>query len=283
MSVTWTGERFVPSLRTETALAHLHRYAFAQSFVEGKRVLDIACGEGYGSRILSRKAASVIGVDIDRDVIEHASRMYGAENIKFLAGSVERIPLEDAAVDVVVSFETIEHTDKHREMLNEIKRVLVPGGALIISSPDKLHYTDETGFKNPYHVKELYREEFLELLQNSFREVSILDQMTLLASALVPRTGVQRFLEYRGNAREITEAPHLSKPHFVVCVCSNQAVNIGEVSLFDGSDIARELQDAHYRAIQQIYASPVYQVGRWVSLPFRLLGRGLKALKVRHA
>src|SRR5690606_3888910 len=84
-----------------------------------------------------------------------------------------------------VSFETSEHHDQHQEMMREIKRVLRPGGLLIISSPDKLYYSDLTGLRNPYHVKELYRDEFEALLREHFAHHLLLGQRVMYASALL--------------------------------------------------------------------------------------------------
>ena len=149
----WTGEQYVPQLGGEIELEHLHRYHWAALFSGGKRVLDIACGEGYGSEILARSATQVIGVDVSQAVV-HASSKYSQTNLEFLVGSCDGIPVSDASVDVVVSFETIEHHDRHQKMMREVKRVLRPDGILIISSPDKYVYSDVSGYKNPFHVRE---------------------------------------------------------------------------------------------------------------------------------
>src|SRR6266566_4861453 len=102
----FTGERFLPSCSGEIAYEHWHRYAFARRFVAGKRVLDAACGEGYGSALLGEAAASVVGVDIDGPTIAHALTRYGnGGGVRFIEGSCTELPLPDASIDVVVSFE----------------------------------------------------------------------------------------------------------------------------------------------------------------------------------
>src|SRR5438874_12503867 len=84
----FTGERFVPGTEGEIAHEHWHRYAFARGLVAGKRVLDVACGEGYGSALLCEVAQSVVGIDIDRTTIAHATQTYpGSENLRFAEGS----------------------------------------------------------------------------------------------------------------------------------------------------------------------------------------------------
>jgi len=82
----FTGERYVPSLRGQIYYEHLHRYAIAARFCGGKRVLDIASGEGYGSALLARTAAEVVGVDIDRRSVDHARATYYAANLRFMCG-----------------------------------------------------------------------------------------------------------------------------------------------------------------------------------------------------
>src|SRR6476646_11769522 len=141
----FTGERYVPGTVGEIAHEHWHRYAFARSFVGGRRVLDVACGEGYGSALLGGVAAHVTGVDIDLRTLAHARAAYaGRANVEFIEGSAAALPLPDASVDVVVSFETIEHLpalDQPR-MLAEFARVLSSDGFLILSSPNRPEYSE---------------------------------------------------------------------------------------------------------------------------------------------
>src|SRR5258706_12690362 len=132
-----TGERLVPSVCNETTMEHLHRYAIAKSFAENKQVLDIACGEGYGSNLLADAAAKVWGVDINAETIRQATNKYKKNNLVFSEGSIENIPCENSSIDLVVCFETIEHIVNHDKLMAEIKRVLKPLGILIASTPDK--------------------------------------------------------------------------------------------------------------------------------------------------
>jgi ubiquinone/menaquinone biosynthesis C-methylase UbiE len=163
--LTFTGERFLPDQAGEMWNEHWHRYHYVRPLVAGKRVLDVACGEGYGSRLLA-------GVDIAKDAIAHARSAYASQvNLAFVEASCTALPLEDASFDAVVSFETIEHISEHDAFLNEIKRVLVPNGLLIISSPNKAEYTDAQNFHNEFHVKELYRDELQTLLASRFKHL----------------------------------------------------------------------------------------------------------------
>ena len=179
-----TGERFIPEFEGDIVAEHYHRYLFARDLVAGKTVLDIACGEGYGSHLMAAVATHVTGVDIDVDSVNHARRCYVRDNLTYREGDCTNIPLPDASVDIVVSFETIEHHDRHQAMLEDIKRVLRPGGLLIISSPDKHEYSDVPGYVNPYHVKELYRDEFTDLLNQHFKHHAMLGQRVVYGSLI---------------------------------------------------------------------------------------------------
>src|SRR5438093_3677742 len=153
-----TGERFLPSCSGEIAYEHWHRYAFARRFVAGKRVLDAACGEGYGTGLLGGVAANVIGIDIDIATIDRARATYGdGKRIRFIASSCTGLPLPSASFDVVVSFETIEHlvAADQLAMLIEFARVLTPDGLLLMSSPNRRLYSDGRNYVNPHHLREL--------------------------------------------------------------------------------------------------------------------------------
>ena len=170
----YTGERMVPEQAEDnTFWEHVFRYRFAAKHVSGKRVLDIACGEGYGTAALGLAgAANVIGVDIDEATCSHARRKYGVETRQ---GDAENIPLADADRDVVVSFETIEHVLHPERFAQECARVLSPGGLLIISTPNRTVYSLRG--ENPYHCRELDRSEFCGILDPYFEGITLYTQM----------------------------------------------------------------------------------------------------------
>jgi SAM-dependent methyltransferase len=181
----FTGERFVPECAREIWYEHWHRYQFASAFAVGKRVLDAACGEGYGSALLARTAASVVGVDIADSAVQHARERYAAQaNLRFEAGDCAALPPPATPYDLIVSFETIEHVAAQDALVAGFARALADDGLLIISSPDKRTYSDETGFRNEYHVRELYRDEFVALLQAHFPVVQVYGQKLLFQSAI---------------------------------------------------------------------------------------------------
>ena len=182
----FTGERFTPECVREIWYEHWHRYAFALPFARGRRVLDAACGEGYGSALLAREASRVVGVDLSPDAVEHARARYGTvANLAFEVGDATALEgHDDASFDLVVSFETLEHVEQQARMLDGFARVLAPGGLLILSSPDKRTYSDATGFRNEHHVRELYREELEALLAPRFPAVRLFGQKLLFQSAI---------------------------------------------------------------------------------------------------
>jgi len=182
----FTGERFTPECVREIAYEHWHRYAFALSLVEGKQVLDAACGEGFGAALLASKAGSVVAIDIDAASIEHAMQRYNLQdNLGFRLDDVTQLDsLPDESFDVIVSFETLEHVMEHDRMLAGFSRLLKDDGILLVSTPDKKNYSDATGVENPHHVRELYFSEFSELLDRHFSAKKIYTQKLLFQSSL---------------------------------------------------------------------------------------------------
>src|SRR5882672_5982496 len=167
------GERFVPGAAVEISYHHWLRYFFALQFAENKRVLDVASGEGYGSAYLASRAAKVDGFDSSAEAVNHAKQVYG-DNPRL------------SSYDLVTAFEVIEHVDEQSQLalLEGIHKVLAPGGVALVSSPDKQLYSDVRLQKNPFHVREMYREEFQKLLERVFPTVQLFEQLTYTGSAL---------------------------------------------------------------------------------------------------
>ncbi len=176
-TLEFTGERFTPENTREIWYEHYHRYALASQMVDGLQVLDAASGEGYGSQLLATKAASVTAVDISDQAIIHARQRYaGTENLEFIQADCCQLDLGDKKFDAIISFETLEHLEEQETMLAGFRRLLKPGGWLLISSPDKAEYSDAKNYSNPWHIKELYRQEFEDLLAKEFPAVSLYGQ-----------------------------------------------------------------------------------------------------------
>ena len=243
-SLPWTGERYLTEIHGSIELEHLHRYLFARQFSLGKRVLDIASGEGYGSALLAQSAANVIGVDIAAEAVAHAKVKYQADNLEFKIGSCAAIPLADHSVDIVISFETIEHHYEHDAMMREIKRVLAPGGLLVISSPDKLEYSDKPAYDNPYHVKELYRGEFKSLLCTYFKHHYIAGQRVVYGSAIFDEDGSSKIRSFDLKDKSLLAAPGISRAVYLVAVASDAELPLSESGIleqpFSESDAVQE-------------------------------------------
>jgi 2-polyprenyl-3-methyl-5-hydroxy-6-metoxy-1,4-benzoquinol methylase len=148
-----------PSARSHTELEHLERYRWASARVSG-RILDAACGTGYGTAMLASKG-SVTGVDYD-DAALVAART-AAPLASIVKVTLPNLPFPDHSFDYVVSFETVEHIDDAARFIKEIRRVLAPHGALLMSTPNG-HYEVGT---NPWHVREYVLSAFLALLTES--------------------------------------------------------------------------------------------------------------------
>lgn len=232
-----TGERYLPeTMAGVIELEHLHRYAIARELAFGKEVLDIACGEGYGADLLASVARSVTGVDIAEEAVAFATAKYQRKNLRFLCGSAAMIPLLDASVDLVVSFETIEHHDEHCAMLAEIRRVLRPDGVLVISSPDKHEYSDVPGYRNPYHVRELFLSEFEGLLMAEFTHVRIFGQRVCYGSLVAPLgEEIAAFATFTQSDVAIRRDDGIVRPLYFVAVASNSALPPFPAAFYDGS------------------------------------------------
>jgi len=165
-----TGERCTPWITEPTLSEHMHRYISVLEFIKGKRVLDIACGEGYGSALMALAgAASVTGVDIDVPTVTRAKRIYRNINgLTFLDSDIRNpLPFQDHEFDAIICFETIEHIHEQSPFVKELCRVMDPAGFLVMSTPDK-NVSETRGVENEFHEKELYIDEFKDLLAEQF-------------------------------------------------------------------------------------------------------------------
>jgi len=172
-----TGERTLPDVPAENYWfrRHLVVYEWIGARVIGMRVLDMACGEGYGSEVLSRSATAVLGVDGNPEAHEHARLRYVRQNLRFEWGAVETYG-EPGSLDAVVFLQTIEHVQDPVAVLEHFKSLLAPCGTVYVSTPNLLTLAPPGAAKssNPWHVREYRADEFRELCATVFGEVEVL-------------------------------------------------------------------------------------------------------------
>jgi SAM-dependent methyltransferase len=172
-----TGERTLPDVPAENYWyrRHLAVYEWIAARVAGARVLDMACGEGYGSAVLARTADSVVGVDGNPDAHEHARLRYTRPGLSFEWGAVETYG-EPGSFDAVVFLQTIEHVVDPAAVLAHFRRLLAPGGVAYVSTPNVLTLAPAGAAKsdNPWHLREYRVEEFASLCRAAFPSVDML-------------------------------------------------------------------------------------------------------------
>lgn len=181
MNLEPTGERLLVDAYQASAeryliyLFHIAAYRFASQHIRDKRVLDYGCGSGYGTHMLAPMARSILGVDVAEEAVEHARKTYSAENLLFQkVNPDEELPFEDASFDVVLSFQVFEHVTDTRRYLEQTRRVLAPGGKLILVTPDRR--TRLLPLQRPwnrFHVREYAPAEIKTLLGDCFETVTM--------------------------------------------------------------------------------------------------------------
>jgi 2-polyprenyl-3-methyl-5-hydroxy-6-metoxy-1,4-benzoquinol methylase len=265
-SPKWTGERLVPSVLSDVATEHLARYSFCLDLVKDKIVLDAACGEGYGTYLLSASAKIITGIDIDASIVKHAQLKYKNSNISFITGSVLQTPFADQTFDVIVSFETLEHLPEHEAMLQEFKRILKPQGLLIISTPDTEEYSHKPNRHNPYHKKELSLPAFEELVAGYFANSFFFGQQTISGSLIHPlrSSSFENLTRYNGNYDEINKVPLLTAPIYLIALASDVSLPQEKSLLFTGESLLQQLQHAYESTWS-------YKIGRAITFPVRFI------------
>ncbi|MEJ7789089.1 MAG: class I SAM-dependent methyltransferase [Thermoleophilaceae bacterium] len=235
-----TGERLMPEAQHGELVhaEHLARYLLAAQLAPGRRVLDVACGEGYGTSLLHESgAADAVGVDVDEPTIVAARERYSCD---FRCADIAALPFDDDSFDLVVSFETIEHVSDAEGALSELARVLAPGGLLIVSTPN----TEEYLVENEFHVREFSHEEFSALLRDRFASVRLLYQHNWLASAVLEEEGLREAsgsLPLEVDLRK-TVAREPGRELYTVALCGEETdVALAQVMVAAGTDEAHSL------------------------------------------
>lgn len=258
-----TGERLTEYHRGLITLEHMHRYAIACQMATGKSVLDLACGEGYGSHLLTNVAESVTGADIDKDTIAAARQKYKRENLTFVNCPATDLPFADNSFDLVVSFETLEHLEEHRRMLAELKRVLRPAGIVLISTPDKMNYSDKTGYQNPYHIKELYLSEFQQLLNEYFKNATLYSQYSGLYSVCCNEHSNGTPVVYTGSFEKLGE-PNTNSAPYIIGLASDSDLTLLPSSLFEETGLLQQLMLDHANDVRRTMS---YRLGHFLLSP----------------
>lgn len=214
----FTGERVIPNqVDPDLWNEHISRYLFATRLSAHRRVLDIACGTGYGAAELARNAASVNGIDISEEAIAYAREHFVRPNLTFEAAPAQSIPLPDASFDLITAFEVIEHLDDWQALLAEAKRLLAPGGQFLVSTPNKSYYADSRKLAgpNPFHAHEFEFDEFHQALESFFPHVTFWLQnhtSTVVLQPLGPSTA--------SHLRMEESEPDPASAHFYLAVCA---------------------------------------------------------------
>ncbi len=226
----WHGETKLPPQATwRLWQEHCGRYEFAKDFCAGKNVLDIACGTGYGCRILN--TSKYTGVDIDFPTIRKAYDKYNTDG-SFVAADALSLPFNPHSFDVVVSFETIEHLPIKSlpHFLKNVTRLLVDDGVFIISTPNRDLSNPGTSAddypKNTYHMFELAPDELVDILKPHFEKISLFGQGLMNSGASSKRTVLRRAKTLKKLATgELSRVVPLSEnnkkviPTYIVVVC----------------------------------------------------------------
>ncbi len=213
-------ERMVPEFHKDKLIysEHVTRYLAVKPIVNSKTVLDIASGSGYGTKILAESAKFVYGIDVNEVAVNYSRKNYASKNTKYLVGNAETIPLEDNTVDVVVTFETIEHIKNYRKFLDEISRVLKPDGLLIISTPNDVEFAEG----NHFHLHEFKYDELVALLRKYYKNIDSYFQSTWKYVAI----GTEDELSHDTNGTVLNLTKKTRDQHlYFYLLCSNRKIS----------------------------------------------------------
>lgn len=190
----YTGERILPeTMFNVTYQQSLVAYEFAAKYAEGKTVLDVASGEGYGTSVLGKTALQAVGLDLHKGAVDEAQKNYGTQNVRFIQGDLLTAPeiLKGEQFDVVCCFQTIEHVEDHDAFLESLTAVTKPGGLILVSTPN----TNVFHSFNPYHVHELGYEEIRDLFSRNYKNFTIYGVF-----------GDEGVIEYRKGKQKISDS-----------------------------------------------------------------------------
>lgn len=260
-------ERFdLAAERGRISYEHIHRYALCREHVEGKRVLDLASGSGYGTALLAQRAASVVGVDLDPQMIRMAQKRYPLSNVEFIVGNCFDLPFGDASFDAVVADELIERFSDHNRLLKEVRRILRPGGIVLVSLRNSAIYNR---YKPATTVRtsEMDIPELSRVLGRHFAHVGMTGlRMALLSVGFrmehsTERENLPSARTYVGGSGDVetpdiaAEELWLREPDYVLALCSDNPIesDLPGPSLFVSRD--EDLWREHEKHLAKTYGS----------------------------
>jgi len=234
-------ERLDPALRSDRlAVDHYARYSFSLPLVRGKRVLDIACGFGYGSHMMAAHGAvEVVGMDISEEAIDYAQRFYKHDNIKYTIKDLLDLDADHGLFDVITCFETLEHISDVELAIYRLSRVLKEDGVLVVSVPNDLGKKVE----NKYHLHKFTEEELIDDLTKIFRFVDTYYQSYILAS-LIWKKGYSSLQEEKNLILVSDMRCYMNgtldelelEPDCFIAMCSNSALpSLSTTVVYSGS------------------------------------------------
>jgi ubiquinone/menaquinone biosynthesis C-methylase UbiE len=216
-----TGERMVPAFQRGKLEygEHIARYEALAGMVEGKTVLDIASGSGFGTEIISRWAKKVYGVDYSDDAIEYAKANFSNSKTVYMQGDATAIPIEDKSLDVVISFETLEHIENYKKFIEEIRRVLKPDGLLVLSTPNDIEFPEGADF----HVHEFKDKELQTLVKKYFKNLKPYYEVTWKYAAILDEKTIAQESSLSINTFNLAPV-NLKKALYFYFLCSNRPI-----------------------------------------------------------
>ncbi len=186
-----SGERLVPGhASARVLLDHTSQYQYIVRNLQlsGRRILDVACGVGLGSRTFAEhQPACVIGVDISGEALFYGRRHFAHERVRCCLGDASHLPFPDGMFDIVISLETIEHVPQYEHFLDEVFRVMRSDAILVLSTPNRRVTSPGIVPPNAYHVREFSLAELGALLG------PYCSQICWLGQHFIPRLFANRF------------------------------------------------------------------------------------------
>jgi len=233
-------ERLANDPTSELWGEHRSRYRFAAHFAAGKQVLDVASGAGFGLQMLRQAGACPIGADYDAHALSQVRCLEA--KARLVHADATRLPFQPYSLDLVVSFETIEHVPDAPALVSEVGRVLKPGGRLVLSTPNRAFGPEERHTQNPFHVREFTADELRDVLRASFDDVQLYGQRPSPAYRYVPYLMVEPCYEPAAVAWKVLTRLPFSIRNSLALMVSGRSFYPSEE---DYDFVADSFDDAH--------------------------------------